>query len=330
MMASDVPATQLQARKSSNSQQVPMQKKAGKYSPLAHGGQGLSFRGSVPFEPAARTSNQKENPMKNVSMRTMLTLTLPVVLAGSTAAHQLLDPSIVHDARDGVVRLYGAGGPDTAFKRIAEVFTKEAGIRVEIVAGPEPTWSKQAQANADILWGTAEEDMAGLLETYKAFAWNDVTPIYIRPSIIAVKKGNPKHIRGFEDLLNDGIKIVVTEGAGVANTSGTGTWEDVAGREGRLEDVKRFRKNIVGFGKGSGPSYKMFVEKNADAWITWPDWPITHSDNAEIVPLSKSRTIWRDVNIVLAHDADPEAKQFLDFLTSDRAAAIMKTEGWER
>ncbi|RYE95798.1 MAG: accessory colonization factor, partial [Oxalobacteraceae bacterium] len=27
---------------------------------------------------------------------------------------------------------------------------------------------------------------------------------------------------------------------------------------------------------------------------------------------------------------DPEAKRFLDFLTSDRGAEIMKTEGWVR
>ncbi|MGH7981558.1 MAG: extracellular solute-binding protein [Candidatus Udaeobacter sp.] len=260
----------------------------------------------------------------------LVALALPLFLAWPVAAHEVPDPSITHNARDGVVRLYGAGGPDTAFKKVADVFTKETGIKVEIVGGPEPTWSRKAQADADILWGTAEEDITALLETYKGFAWDDVTPIYVRPAIIAVKKGNPKHIRGFEDLLKDGMKIVVTEGAGVANTSGTGTWEDVAGREGRLDDIKRFRKNIVGFGKGSGPSYKMFVEKGADAWITWPDWPITHPDAAEIVKLSERRTIWRDVNVVLAHDADPQAKQFLDFLTSDRGAAIMKTEGWVR
>lgn len=95
-----------------------------------------------------------------------------------------------------------------------------------------------------------------------------MTPIYIRPAIIAVRKGNPKGVRGFDDLLKPGMKIVVTEGAGVANTSGTGTWEDVAGRAGSLDDVKRFRSNIVGFGKGSGPSFQMFVSKQADAWIT--------------------------------------------------------------
>lgn len=268
--------------------------------------------------------------MKNSLIQAVRALALPLVLAWPAVGHEVPDPSIIHNTRDGIVRLYGAGGPDTAFKKVADVFTKETSIKVEVTGGPEPTWSRKAQADADILWGTAEEDINALLETYKDFAWEDVTPIYIRPTIIAVKKGNPKHILGFDDLLKDGVKIVVTEGAGVANTSGTGTWEDVAGREGRLEDITRFRKNIVGFGKGSGPSYKMFVEKDADAWITWPDWPITHPDAAEIVKLSGSCTIWRDVNVVLAHDADPQAKQFLDFLTSDRGAAIMKTEGWVR
>jgi accessory colonization factor AcfC len=74
----------------------------------------------------------------------------------------------------------------------------------------------------------------------------------------------------------------------------------------------------------------MFVDKDADAWITWPDWPITHSDTVDYIALPKERTIWRDVNVVLAPDADPEATQFLDFLSSDRGAAIMKTEGWIR
>ena len=255
---------------------------------------------------------------------------LPLTLMPPAIAHEIPDPAIIHNAHDGVVKLYGAGGPDTAFRKVAEVFHKETGIEVDVIAGPEPTWSKQAQANADILWGTAEEDITALLETYKDFSSANVTPIYIRPTIIAVKKGNPKQIRNFEDLLKDGMRVVVTEGSGVANTSGTGTWEDVAGRTGSLEDVKRLRRNIVAFGKGSGASFKAFAQPNADAWITWPDWPITHSDQAELVQLSPERTIWRDVNVVLASDADPQAHQFIEFLVSARGAEIMKTEGWVR
>jgi accessory colonization factor AcfC len=99
---------------------------------------------------------------------------------------------------------------------------------------------------------------------------------------------------------------------------------------GSLEDVKQFRKNIIAYQKGSGASYKAFVENNADAWITWPDWTITHSDQADLVEFSDQRKIWRDINVVLAPDADPQARQFIDFLVSDRDAEIMKTEGWVR
>ncbi len=263
-------------------------------------------------------------PRRSAAAAILAPLVIPAM------AHEVPGPFIKHGAHDGVVRLYGAGGPDTAFRKVAAALTAETGVKVEVTGGPEPTWSKKAQADANILWGTAEEDMTALLETYSAFQWADVTPVYLRPAIIAVRKGNPKGIRTFEDLLKPGMRLVVTEGAGVANTSGSGTWEDVAGRTGSLEDVKRFRRNIVGFGKGSGPSFQMFVAREADAWITWPDWPIPHPDVAEIVELSEQRRILRDVNVVPASDADPEAKHFLEFLSSDRGAEIMRTEGWVR
>lgn len=263
-------------------------------------------------------------------IRTSLAALLPLAFCLSVTAHEMPDPTITHHAKDGTVRLYGAGGPHTAFQKAADVFQKQTGISVVITAGPEPTWSRKAQADADILWGTAEEDMTAMLETYKTFSSRDVTPIFIRPAIIAVQKGNPKNIQGFDDLLKDGMKLVVTEGAGVANTSGTGVWEDVAGRKGRLDDVRRFRKNIVAFGKGSGASYKAFSSMHADAWITWPNWPITHPAQADMVSLSDDRTIWRDVNVALAPDADPGAQKFVDFLTSEEGTRIMKTEGWVR
>jgi accessory colonization factor AcfC len=255
------------------------------------------------------------------------------MVVGSTACAQekgLYDPSIKHMPKDGIVKLYGAGGPHTAFKKVADVWMKKTGNRVEIIAGPERTWSAKAQADADIIWGTSEQSMTAFLETYKTFSSDQVQPLYIRPTIIAVKRGNPKHIKHFDDLLKVGIKIVVTEGAGVSNTSGTGTWEDVAGRLGRLEDIRLFRRNIVAFGKASGETLKAFKDLNADAWITWPDWVVTHPDLLEEVPLPAERQIWRDVNVTLSSNADPEAKLFLDFLVTKEAQALMKTEGWIR
>ncbi len=258
---------------------------------------------------------------------------LAVVMAFATTAVAgeggLYDPSIQHVPKDGIVKLYGAGGPHTAFAKVAAAWEKKTGHKVEIIAGPERKWSPSAQADADILWGTSEQSMTAFLETYKSFSTGQVEPIYIRPTVIAVKAGNPRNIQGFEDLLKPGVKIIVTEGAGVYNTSGTGAWEDVAGRLGRLQDVTAFRKNIVSFSKGSGASYKAFLSQDADAWITWPNWPATKAE-LDQVDIAPERTIWRDVNVVISPSADPEAQQFLDFLETKEAQVLMKTEGWVR
>lgn len=239
------------------------------------------------------------------------------------------DPSIEHAPADGVVKLYGAGGPHTAFQKVADVWQERTGTEVEVIAGPEAKWTQDAQADADILWGTSEQSMTAFLLTYTAFDPEGVQPIYLRPAVIAVKAGNPKNIQGFDDLLADGMKIVVTEGAGVYNTSGTGTWEDVAGRLGRLEDIARFRENIAAYALGSGASYQQFGEQDADAWITWPNWPLT-KDDLDMVKLDPDRAIYRDINVVLSPEADPEAQEFLDFLLTEEAQEIMATEGWRR
>jgi accessory colonization factor AcfC len=242
----------------------------------------------------------------------------------------LFDPAIKHQPRDGVVRLYGAGGPHTAFKKVADLWMRQTGNEVAITAGPEGTWSQKAQGDADIIWGTSEQSITAFLQTYKTFSSNQVEPIYVRPTVIAVRKGNPKSIAGFDDLLKDGIRIVVTEGSGVANTSGTGTWEDVAGRLGRLSDIEQFRRNIVSFSTGSGASFKAFQDLEADAWITWPDWTVTKADVLDAVPIKEDRRIWRDLNLAVAPDADPQARDFADFLVTPEAQALMRTEGWER
>ncbi|MEA2011674.1 MAG: substrate-binding domain-containing protein [Verrucomicrobiota bacterium] len=245
-------------------------------------------------------------------------------------AYSLQNDDQKYTPQDGIVYLYGAGGPHTALIRAAEVFTKKIGTSVEVVFGPESKWTERAQRNADIIWGTSEQSMTAFLETYKEFSSDHVEPIYMRRVVIAVPKGNPKGIKDFEDLLRPGTRIVVTEGAGVYNTSGTGVWEDVAGRLGSLSDVKAFRKNIVAYSKGSGASFRAFKELEADAWITWSHWPLTHPNDADIVGISSARVIYRDLNVVTNAKADPEATEFIEFLKGKEAIEIFKSEGWSR
>ena len=50
----------------------------------------------------------------------------------------------------------------------------------------------------------------------------------------------------------------------------------------------------------------------------------------DMVSIDKDRAIWRDLNIVVSPKADPQTKDFLNFLITKKGQKIMKTEGWQR
>ena len=250
--------------------------------------------------------------------------------AGNLFASPLYDETIKHEPQDGVIRLFGPGGPHTAYIKVAKAFEAETGNKVEVVFGPESRWTKDAQRSADILFGSAEQSMTAFLETYRFVKSDMVEPLFIRRTVLVVQKGNPKNIKGFNDLLKPGMRVIVTEGKGVYNTSGTGVWEDVAGRLGSLDDVKTLRSNIASSEKGSGASFRAFKSLNADAWITWIHWPIDHSDVADYVEIEPERRIHRVTNIVVSPEADPAAREFVAFLKTDRAAELFASEGWTK
>lgn len=235
-----------------------------------------------------------------------------------------------HQAGDGVVRLYGPGGPDTALKRAAIAFQQETGIPVEVTAGPEPSWRDRAVKDADLIFAGAEQSMSAYLKSYPFLDPRSTHSHYLRRSVIAVQKGNPAGIRGMEDLINRPLKVVVTEGLGDYNTSGTGLWEDVAGRKGSLADVQKLRGNIIAFEQGSGASFRAFTGQRADAWITWVHWPLNHKDKADFVEIEPERRIYRGLLISKAQGADASTQRFIDFIDSPKGEPFFAQDGWTR
>lgn len=267
---------------------------------------------------------------KTICQISIMLAATAVLIVSSASASELYDASIIHAPKDGVIKMFGPGGPHTAFIKVAKAFEAKTGNKTEVVFGPESRWSKDAQRSADLLFGSAEQSMTAFLENYRFVDSKAVEPLYIRRTVIVVPKGNPKKIHGFDDLLKPGMSVIVTEGKGVYNTSGTGVWEDVAGRLGSVDDVKALRKNITSFEKGSGASFRAFKSLKADAWITWIHWPIDHPDVADYVEIEPERRIQRVTNIVVSPEADPATRDFVTFLKSDEAAVLFATEGWTR
>ena len=131
-------------------------------------------------------------------------ITGAVMLVATTA------PTLAAD-----IHVYGPGGPLPAMKEAAAAFEKSSGNTVIVTAGPTPQWIGKAKDNADLIFSGSETMMSDFVKAMDGQIKDaDVVPLYVRPSAILVRPGNPEKITGLADLFKPGHKVLVVNGAG--------------------------------------------------------------------------------------------------------------------
>ena len=219
----------------------------------------------------------------------------------------------------------------------AAAFERETGVHVALTGGPTPPWLAKARNDADVIFSRAENMMTDFVKQLGDTSggvtpWpgriddSTIVPLYLRPAAILVRKGNPKHSRGFEDLLRPGIKILVVQGAGQ-----NGLWEDVAGRSGEIGVVRAFRRNIGSIAGNSGEAKSQWTTDHSfDAWLIWNIWQVANPTLADAVPLTERWAIYRDAGVALTAKGKnrQSAARFAAFLQSAAGARIFAKWGW--
>ena len=226
-----------------------------------------------------------------------------------------------------IVHAYGPGGPLPAVKEAAESFSKSRGVRVEVTGGPADAWMQKARADADLIFSGSEYMMTDFVKAMDGrIDETSTVSLYLRPSAILVRRGNPKGIRDLPDLGKPGVKVLVVQGAGQ-----TGMWEDMAGKQGEIGLIRALRKNIVVHAANTGAAKQMWTERaDLDAWIVYNIWQVANPQLADIVPVSKEYVVYRSSGAALTKQGAqrPIAREFLEFLQSREGAAIFKKWGW--
>jgi len=213
-------------------------------------------------------------------------------------------------------------------REAAKVFGDRKGIRVDIIAGPTPSWKDQAMKDADLVFSGSEymmtdfvrRDLPGLIDA------STIRTLYLRPSAILVRLGNPKQIRSVKDLTRPGIKILVVEGAGQV-----GMWEDVAGRTADVRLVDRVRRNIAFFAGNSAEAKKLWnSDLTYDVWLIWTIWQKEDPAAADLIEIEKENTIYRSCGIAMTNRSEKKAlgTEFSDFLQSSEGQDIFVKWGW--
>jgi len=229
---------------------------------------------------------------------------------------------------DLVLRAYGPGGPAPAMREAAKSFGEKRGISVEIKAGPTPTWKDQAMKDADLIFSGSEymmtdfvqKDLPDLIDK------STVRTLYLRPSAILVRPGNPRGIKGVNDLAGAGVRLLVVQGAGQL-----GMWEDVAGRTGNVRLVDAVRKNIGAFAPNSAEAKRLWAsDPGFDAWLIWTIWQKENPASADLVNTEPEHTIYRSCGVAIAGRSEHKelAREFADFLESAAGNEIFVKWGW--
>jgi accessory colonization factor AcfC len=216
-------------------------------------------------------------------------------------------------------------------REVAAAFRAAHGIPVEVVAGPTPTWAGRVPAEADLIFSGAEYMMDDFMAQFRDVVEPSTrTTLFLRPSALLVRRGNPRRITGLRDLLArppGEARILATGGAGQV-----ALWEDVAGRTGDIALLRAMRERIVLVAPNTGAAQQEWRGKPDayDAWLVWNHWQIAAPEHADLVEIEEPFRIWRSSGAVLTKSgaARDEVQRFAAFLAGPEGVRIFARFGW--
>lgn len=229
----------------------------------------------------------------------------------------------------GNILVYGPGGPASALKELAQEFNKNNAEKVEIIAAPPSKWINQAKKDADMVYSGSSAMMDGFIKAMPdKLSSDDVKVLNIREAGIVVRPNNPKNIKGFNDLLKKNIKVMVVDGSGQV-----GLYEDMALKNGKIENLINLRKNIVFYANNTKIALEEWDKNQSiDAFIVWSHWArFLGESKAKFISIKGSNALYRAAEIAITKTSQNKtlAQKFMDFINSAQAQSIWKKHGWE-
>ena len=199
----------------------------------------------------------------------------------------------------------------------------EGGLPADIVAlSLEPDVTKLVKAGlVDPSWNKAK---------YDGFVTNSVVTL-------AVRKGNPKHIKSWDDLLKPGVEVITPN----PFTSGGAKWNIMAAYGAQLQEGKSdaqaqdYLKKLLGkvpvLDKSARESLQTFSSGKGDVLISYENEAITAQQKGEkldYVTPPATLLIQNPDAVVNKSKNRKAADAFLAFLRTDQAQRIFASKGY--
>jgi sulfate/thiosulfate transport system substrate-binding protein len=252
------------------------------------------------------------------------------------------------DAAEGVgggsVRLVAYSTPREAYAKLIDAFrsTDEgAGVEFDQSYGSSGEQSRAVEAGlaADVVAFSLAPDMTRLVEAgVVAPDWEyGENKGMVTDSVVVfvVREGNPKGIRTWDDLVQEGVEVVTPN----PFTSGGARWNVMAAYGGQLEQGKSeeearayLRKlfgNVVVQDKSARESLTTFAAGKGDVLLAYENEAIFAQRQGQpfdyVVP---DETILIENPVAATNDSSAAGRDFVEFLVTDEAQKIFGEEGY--
>ena len=236
--------------------------------------------------------------------------------------------------------------PEEAYKELIPAFNKTAagkGVSFDqsYAASGEQSRAVEGGLPADVVEFSLEPDMtrlvdAGLVDKswnqnkYDGFVTNSVV-------VLMVRKGNPKNIKGWDDLIKDDTEVLVPN----PFTSGGAKWDIMAGYGAQLEDGKtkdqgkdyltKLFDHVPVRDKSARESLQTFSSGKGDVLVGYENEAILAQQQGEdldyIVP-DQTLLIQNPVAVDTESESPDKAKAFVDFLYTPKGQEIFASKGY--
>jgi accessory colonization factor AcfC len=229
----------------------------------------------------------------------------------------LLGAALPVSASTPTLRVYGPGGPHHVLEECAEIFEQRHGIAVVVAKARPDTLADQIRSDGDIYYGGAEYMLyefdrlnPGVLDT------ESTELLHPRRVGIVVRKGNPRNIRGPEDLQRQGLDLIDVKLENMRRFHGSGDKIN--------SNIRRF----VFTGQDGVAAWRRHPE--VDAWVTYRSWHRLLDAEADFIEIPGAAALRYIPVAVTRHTPRREAAlTFIDFLQSAEARAIFLDHGWD-
>jgi sulfate transport system substrate-binding protein len=246
-------------------------------------------------------------------------------------------------AAGGKVSIVAFSVPKPAYDDLETAFQKtDDGKGVEFSAsyGPSGSQSKAVAAGqpADYVGFSVGGDLTRLVPDQVAEGWDAEANKGIVSSsvvVLVVRKGNPKHITGWDDLTKEGVEIVTPDPA----TSGSAKWNILAAYQhviangGTADDANAyltdFFKHIVSKPDSGADATTTFTQGTGDVLVSYENEAIAaRQKGADVDYVVPDESFLIENPGAVTVDSSDAAKKFLAFVTSDDGQKIFASHGF--